>query len=89
MTITYHSTFKKHYKKRIAQNPSLTKHFTRRISLFLTDITHPSLRNHPLSGDLKGYYSFSITGDIRVIYRFESERVVQFYDVGTHNQVYK
>ncbi|PIZ73908.1 hypothetical protein COY07_01390 [Candidatus Peregrinibacteria bacterium CG_4_10_14_0_2_um_filter_43_11] len=41
-------------KKRLAQ----------RISLFLKEPNHSTLRNHGLKGKLKGFYSFNITGDI-------------------------
>lgn len=89
MTIKYHSLFLKHYKKRIASNPSLKKRFTERIKLFSKDKNNLILHNHPLSGDMKGYFSFSITGDIRVVYKEEPNKTILFYDIGTHNQVYK
>jgi addiction module RelE/StbE family toxin len=89
MTITYLPIFLKHYKKRIANNLSLKKRFKERVELFTENKNNPVLRNHALSGDLEGFYAFSITGDIRVVYKFEIETVVLFYDIGTHNQVYK
>lgn len=38
----------------------------------------PGYKLHSLSGDLKGYWSISITGNYRIIFRFENENV---YDV--------
>lgn len=89
MTIKYSSVFLKHYKKRIATKLSLKKRFAERLKLFTENKNNPALRNHALIGDLKSYHSFSISGDIRVIYKSESKEIVWFYDIGTHNQVYK
>ncbi|MBU2491113.1 MAG: type II toxin-antitoxin system RelE/ParE family toxin [Bacteroidetes bacterium] len=38
----------------------------------------PGYKLHSLSGDLKGYWSISITGNYRIIFRIENEIV---YDV--------
>ncbi len=36
-----------------------------------SDLDLPGYRLHPLKGDLKGYWSISITGNWRLIFRFE------------------
>ncbi len=89
MTIKYNSAFLKHYRKRIQPHQALKNRFDKRIKIFVQDKNNPLLHNHQLSGDLEGFCTFSITGDIRVIYKFESKDIVLFYDIGTHNQVYK
>ena len=38
----------------------------------------PGYRLHPLRGDLKGFWSVEVTGNWRIIFRFEKENV---YDV--------
>lgn len=38
----------------------------------------PGYRLHPLRGDLKGFWSVDVTGNWRIIFRFEEENV---YDV--------
>ena len=43
--------------------------------------------DHKLIGSLEGFRSFSITGDIRVVYRKDGAEI-ELYDIGTHNQVY-
>ena len=88
MRLIFHTTFKKSYKTRIKNNPSLKRRFFERIKLFLKEPTNPILKDHPLKGDLKGYRSFSITGDVRVIYKKEEHKII-FIDVGTHTQVYR
>lgn len=87
MIITYHRNFKKHFKKRILPNPNLTSKFQQRLSLFTENPSSSILLDHPLGGDYLGYRSFSIAGDIRVIYR-KTETSFVFIDIGTHNQLY-
>ncbi|GAB4219880.1 MAG: hypothetical protein Fur009_8000 [Candidatus Microgenomates bacterium] len=88
MKIIFHKRFVKNFKKRIKNNSSLLNRFKQRYHLFLKDKNNSILRNHQLTGDLKGKSAFSITSDIRVIYE-EKNEVVIFLDIGTHNQVYK
>ena len=87
MTIIRHHLFKKHYKKRILPFPNLNKKFEERFRLFIRSPNNPALHNHKLVGSLDGLRSFSITGDIRVVYRtFDSG--IELYDIGSHNQIY-
>ncbi len=88
MIIKLHLHFKKSYKKRIKGHPNLEKKFKQRVSLFTNNPNHPTLKNHKLTGSLREYMSFSITGDIRVIYFELSADTFIFYDIGSHNQVY-
>lgn len=80
--------FKKIYSKRILRNKKLDQRFGERYMLFVKDSSNPALRDHALSGKLKGYRAFSITGDVRVIYYIHKNRAY-FVDVGTHSQVYE
>lgn len=88
MIIRTNSTFDKHFKKRIRNNQKLLKRFQERVGLFRSDPTDPLLKNHQLTGAMKNYRAFSITGDYRVVYERVSKDEVIFKDVGTHNQVY-
>lgn len=88
--ILYTKTFLKQFNKRITPNKNLYKKYLERVRLFQENPNNPVLRNHQLKGARQGLYSFSITGDIRVIYEFTDDRkiVVFFVEVGSHNQVY-
>lgn len=88
MKIIFHKNFVKNFDKRIKPNPALLKKFKERYSLFIKDKNNPLLRNHLLSGMMKGKCSFSITGDIRVIYQ-EEDGIIEFLDIGIYNQVYR
>jgi len=36
-----------------------------------SDLALPGYRLHPLRGDLKGYWSVTISGNWRIVFRFE------------------
>lgn len=87
MKIARHSQFKKHFKKRILPYPKLVTRFRQRLRLFIDDPANPFLKDHSLKGEKKDYRSFSVAGNIRVVYKIKG-KVLQLYDIGTHNQVY-
>lgn len=88
MIIELHPDFKKSYKKRIAKNSKLASQVAKRIQLFQQNPRSPILHAHRLTGTKKDLYSFSVTGDIRIIYMQISKDETLFLDVGSHNQVY-
>lgn len=89
MKLKYHSKFTKHYKKRIQSSPNLQLRFKNRIELLLHEPNNPLLRDHSVSGKKQGLRAFSITGDLRVVYKIENKETICLYDIGSHNQVYK
>lgn len=59
------------------------------IQVFQTDPFDPILRNHLLKGSMQGKRSFSVTGDVRILFEeYKDYTLVLMLDVGTHNQVY-
>lgn len=58
-----------------------------RLNLLLINPEDKMLRKHQLKGDSSDFMSFSITGDIRVIYKDYNDSIL-LIDVGSHNQVY-
>ncbi len=87
MQVSYTKEFVKNYGRRIKIFPKLNQQFLNRFKLFKTDRRNTMLKDHQLSGDKSEYRAFSITGNIRVVYKQIGDEV-RFYDVGTHNQVY-
>lgn len=79
--------FQKHFQKRIKNNHRLHKRFLERYDLFIEDRGNWVLRDHALKGELFGFRAFSVTGDIRVVYK-EIDNEIIFIDIGTHNQIY-
>ncbi|MEX0617199.1 MAG: type II toxin-antitoxin system mRNA interferase toxin, RelE/StbE family [Candidatus Woykebacteria bacterium] len=87
MQIKVHKTFVKNYQKRIIHNPKLVSKFQTRLKQFVDDPDQPTLKDHKLIGKLSSYRAFSISGDVRVVYKVVGNEL-WLYDIGTHNQVY-
>jgi addiction module RelE/StbE family toxin len=87
MRVSKHKNFVKSFRLRITPHQNLVRRFNERMELFLSNSTDPVLHDHALGGNLKGKRSFSITGDIRVIYRILPDQII-LIDIGSHNQVY-
>jgi addiction module RelE/StbE family toxin len=79
----------KKFEKMLNKCPQEIKEkLVEKIKLFRTDVFNPTLNNHALSGKLKNLRSINITGDWRVVYEEESEKIT-LTAIGTHNQLYK
>lgn len=87
MRIKYHKDFAKNYKKRIDRNPKQIAQFQKQPIKFVQNPKDPTLRDHKLVGVKNTFRAFSVTGDIRVVYKIDG-REIWLYDVGSHNQVY-
>lgn len=87
MEIKYHKRFLKNFKKRIVSNPKLIEQFEERLEKFKENPNNPILKNHKLAGKMEEYRAFSVSGDLRVVYKDIGDEI-WLYDIGTHNQVY-
>lgn len=85
--IKFDKKFLKNLKKRFIGDKKLERQIQKRIDLFLEDKGNPLLKDHKLLGTMRGLRSFSVTGDVRIVYQ-EFEDFYLFIDVGTHNQIY-
>src|SRR3990170_155092 len=79
--------FRKHFKSRILHNKNLVKRFEERLTIFLENPKNSILKDHKLTGKMKDYRAFWVTGDIRVSYKIKGG-AIELYDIGSHNQVY-
>ncbi len=87
MRIDFHKRFKKQYRK-LPQNIRTKVDSTLR--QFRQDPFQPKLRNHALTGSMKGKRSISVTGDMRIIFEeFDDYTVVIMLRVGNHGRLYK
>jgi toxin HigB-1 len=48
------------------------------------DVSRPTLRLHPLKGDLKGYWAITVRANWRITFRFEGEDVFDIDLVDYH-----
>ena len=60
MEVSFSSSFRRAFKKRIKGKTELENRFWAKVELFTKDPFNPSLRTHKLSGKLKDLWSFSI-----------------------------
>jgi len=87
MKVEFKDAFIKAFRKRFSHDADLRKKFQERLTLFSLNSANPMLRDHPLKGSRSNFRSFSISGNIRVVYIIVDD-IAYFIDIGTHNQVY-
>ena len=88
MEIEYSKNFLKNYRKRIQKESNLDQKFRQKLSLLTKNPKNSLLKKHSLRGKMKKYCAFSVTGNCRVIYKIK-KNIIELYDIGSHNQVYK
>ena len=86
--VTFSSSFKRAFKKRIGRQKDLEDKFWQRVEIFRNDPFDLRLRTHKLSGELREYWSFSIAYDLRIVFQFAGKNQAVFQDIGTHDEVY-
>ncbi len=86
--VSFSSSFKRVFKKRIKGKQELESRFWDKLELFTKNPFEPSLRTHKLSGKLKDLWSFSIEYDQRVLFYFTDNGNAVFIDIGNHDEVY-
>jgi len=54
-------------------------------TIFRQNPFDPRLKTHKLKGALEGFWSFSLNHSYRIIFDFQDEQVVRFYQIGNHD----
>lgn len=88
MQVSFSTTFKRSFKKRIKGNADLESRFWQKLEQFTVDPFDPSLRTHKLSGKLREFWSFSIDYNARILFYFTEDEKAVFVDIGSHDEVY-
>jgi mRNA-degrading endonuclease YafQ of YafQ-DinJ toxin-antitoxin module len=86
--VSFSSSFKRVFKKRIKGNTELETRFWQKLEQFTVDPFNPSLKTHKLSGKLRDFWSFSVDYDARVLFYFTEYEKAVFVDIGSHDEVY-
>lgn len=86
--ISFSSSFRRAFKKRIKGNLDLEARFWQKVEQFIIDPFDQSLKTHKLSGKLKELWSFSVEYDERVLFYFTEDGNAVFVDIGSHDEVY-
>lgn len=91
--MSYSLVFTEQYNKRAARflkrHPELREQYRKTLQLLEANPHHPSLRLHPLKGNLKGLHSVSINLSYRITLELivNDKRIVPV-NVGDHDAVY-
>lgn len=84
----------KRFEKAFSKLPKkVQQKFIERLEVFVFDQNVEALKIHSLKGNMKDCFAFSVTGDVRAIYR---KRIIDngevfvftFIDIGGHSAVY-
>ncbi len=80
--IIYSSKFAREYSKLPL---SVKRVAEKKEKIFRDNPFDPILKTHKLKGGLKGFWSFSVDRNYRVIFEFVAEKEIWFHSVGTHD----
>ena len=80
--------FERAYMRLVRRRPELRERLKEKITLFVKDPYHPSLKTHKLTGNMEPSMAFSLTHKLRVVFSLIEPDLVAFEDIGTHDDVY-
>lgn len=80
--------FEKSLKKWISKHPASRELIRQKLQQFSADPYAPELKNHELSGTLKGLRAISVGYDCRIVFSFLDENTALLVAIGTHDEVY-
>lgn len=84
--ILYSADFKKAAKR---HGIIVLRRLDEALELLEEDPFHPKLHAKPLTGPLKGYYSFRLGRDYRVIFVFKGEAVIHLLKIAKRDEIYR
>ena len=79
---------RKFYKQYHKLPKKVQQQFDSRLRLYLEDEENPLLKIHNLSGEYRGFQSFNVNADIRVVFMREHEKLY-FIAIGSHSELYE
>ena len=83
--LSFSARFQKQLARLVKSDPSLKLQIKKTITLLESNLKHPSLRFHKLSGE--NYWSISVNRSIRILAMWNDNK---FYllGIGTHEEIY-
>ncbi len=83
-------SFAKNFRKQYQKLPKKTREqFAERLSLLVEDQNNPLLKVHSLMGEYRGCSSLNVTGDIRAVFKRQSNGTTLFIAIGSHSELYE
>lgn len=89
MKIDLTGNYDRMYRFLVQENSEVKKIVIERVRWFRKNPNDSRLRNHALTRRMTGRWAFSITNDIRIVYRWVGKFTVRFLAIGPHKQVYR
>ena len=76
-------------KELLLEQPDLMDEIDSRVQWFRKNAEDTRLKNHDLHKKMLGKFAFSITNDVRIVYKWLGKNEVRFLAIGGHPKVYK
>lgn len=73
----------------LISHPELAEEVSLRVRWFERNSEDTRLKNHDLHKRMLGKFAFSITNDVRIVYKWLGKNEVRFLAIGGHKKVYK
>ncbi len=89
MKIEFSGEYTSMYAALVADDDAMRARILEHVIWFRRNTDDTRLANHPLHKKMKGYWAFSVTDDIRIVYRWMGKTTVRFLAIGRHETVYK
>jgi len=80
--------FKKNIKRYFSMHPEMESRIRSKLKVFVKNPYAPELRNHKLSGQLKGLRAIIVEYDCRIVFAFIGKDAALLIGVGTHDELY-
>lgn len=82
--IIYSDRFSKKFKKYSSKEEQI---ILKKVKIFWENPFFPILKTHKLKGNLSEFWSFSISSNLRIIFKID-RNIIEFINIGTH-EIYK
>ncbi len=69
------------------KNPQVFNKIQKQLAIFKQNPKHKSLRVHKITREVKNVWSISIDRSLRMLYI--DEKTIYFFEIGTHDEVYR
>ena len=88
--LVFTESYLKRAKKFAKRHPELRNLYQKTLQLLEHNPFHPSLRLHPLTGNLNGLHSISINLSYRItIDLLIDDETIIFINIGSHDEIYR
>ena len=88
-SLIFTESYEKIERRFLKRHPDLRDRYHKTLAVLEIDPFHPSLRLHPLKGNLAGLHSVSISFQYRIVLELEiREQEIVLINVGSHADVY-